>query len=190
MMPKYHASIEYNNDTIMSLSSSINSTFRLELKAIYLLICLLLIIAGTMIGMNTPTGLICVAFGCFFLPSVNAQEKRQARNQIKQMNGQSLHVDYTFTDSCFICSNSKERNEYSYSSIIRLVKEANYYYLFPNSEQAYMIDRSSITPNDEERFEGFISSKVGLQWTQKMSLLTLSIKQWRFNKANTKIATK
>lgn len=185
-MPKFSASIEYNSDTIMELSSAINNTFKIGFKAIYLVICIALIAIGSIIGFHSLVGIVCIAIGCFLLPSINANEKRQAREQIKQMNGHTLHVDYCFHDSHFICFDAKERNKFPYNSIIRLVKNVDYYYMFPNVSQAYMIDRSTIQPADMNKFENFISDKVGLQWTQKISLLTFSLKKWRFNKANTR----
>lgn len=189
-MVLYRASIEYNPANMRLLAAAINNTFKYGLKVIYMGICLLLLILGAFIGWQNSTGIMLIAFGCFLIPSVNAMEKSQANRAIKQLNGQILHVSYTFYDDSFKCANAKEENIFPYSSLIRLVDGKGFFYLFPNAGQAYMIDKSALKPSQENQFKEFLAQKTGLQWTIPLSLMTLNLKQLQHNRKNTRLSKK
>ena len=96
-------------------------------------------------------------------------------------------MEYYFEENRFICSAEKERNAFRYDTIIRLVKEKGYYYMFPNTNQAYMLDRNTLNPQEEEKFEKFIVKKTDLAWTHGMTFLTMNYKTWKYNQQNTKM---
>ena len=185
-MKHFTASIEYNSETLPLLARTINNVFRLRIKFFYLTLCIILLIAGAVLGWQTPQGVACIALGCFLLPSVRALERSGAQKAIRQLNGQPLKVTYDFQDHSFTCSSHKEHNEYAYSSIIRLLEDNHYFYMFPNTSQAYMINKSSLLPNQPEQFRMFIREQVGLQWTAPVSLATLNLRQIQFNRRNTR----
>ena len=70
--------------------------------------------------------------------------------------------------------------------MIRLVSFKEYMYLFPNRTQAMMIDKNTLKPKDEDGFRDFLTEKTGLEWTRPMSVFTISLKQIRFNRKNTR----
>ncbi len=182
----YSARIEYSPENLRRLNNIINNTFRLRIKLIYLGMCISLFIAGAAVGLNNSTGIMLICAGCFLLPSIRTVDNSRVNEAIRKLNGNIVKVNYAFHDDVFICSNDKERNTFSYSSIIRLVEEREYLYMFPNKYQAYMIKLSSIEPSNENEFKAFISSKTNLEWTQRISLLTLNLKKLKFNRRNTK----
>ena len=183
----YTAEIEYTPDNIRKLSRAVNNAFRFNLKVLYLIICIGLIVFGVVIGMNSLTGVVCIAFGCFLIPSVNAMEKNRASRLIRQLNGRVIRVRYQFSESGFSCFDSKENKNVEYGSIIRLLDAGDDLYLFPNSNQAYMLDKHSIVPRGEAGFKEFIADHVGLEWTYPMSLLTLNLKKLKFIRQNTRM---
>ena len=183
----YTASIKYTDENMHKLSRAINNTFKFNLKLIYAVICIGLIIAGVLVGLDNVTGIVMTAFGCFLLPSINVMEKYQANQAIKNLHGVIFTVNYEFREDGFACFNTKERNEFSYETIIRMVKERDAYYLFPNAAQAYMLDKSSVKPAKEELFQEFLEKKTGLSFTLPNSFATLSLKKIRFDKANTRL---
>ena len=186
-MNAYRASITYNPYTLRRLNTIISNTFRSGLKAMYLAICVGLLCAGAKIGLATPKGVALICIACFLLPSVRMIDKNRAEQQIKQMNGKTLNVFYTFEDEQFTCATTGERNTFTYDSIVRMVAQSDFLYLFPNATQAYMIDTSTLEGGSVDEFKAFLVEKVGLEWTLPNSFLTLNLKRILFNKKNTRL---
>ena len=186
-MKEKRASIVYNPYTLRRLNTIVGATFRFGLKLIYLGICLVLLVAGARIGLQNPRGVALICIACFLLPSVRAIDKNRAEQAIRQMNGKTLKVDYCFGDKDFECATEGEKNRFPYRSIARMVEDPEFLYLFPNANQAYMIDLSTLEGVTKDELKSFLAKKVGLEWTKPMSLLTLNLKQLRFNEANTRL---
>ena len=68
-MNHYTASIEYNLETIHTLSLIVSNTFHFGVKLAYLGVCLFFLILGAVLGWQTPAGITCIALGCFLFPS-------------------------------------------------------------------------------------------------------------------------
>ena len=186
-MNEYHASIVYNPYTLRRLNTVIGSTFRFGLKMMYLGICVILLVIGARIGLHTAQGVALVCIACFLFPSVRAFDKNRANQMIRNMNGKTLTVNYTFQADRFWCEAPGEKADYTYDTIARMVEQSDFLYLFPNANQAYMIDTSTLEGGDLSTFKAFLAEKVGLEWTKPMSMLTMNIKQLRFNKKNTRL---
>ena len=186
-MNEYHASVVYNPYTLRKLNSVISGTFRYGLKIFYVGVCVALLVAGAMSGLQTPKGVAMVCIACFLFPSVRAIDKNRAEQAIRKMNGKTLKVDYTFEEESFRCEAPGEKSDFRYEDIVRLVEDPEFLYLFPNASQAFMVDLSTLGEGDRESFKAFLSEKVGLEWTKPMSLLTVNLKQLRFNKKNTRL---
>ena len=183
---KYSASIVYNQETLKELSKTVNNTFRFGQKACYVIACLALLITGCVIGLSTTGGILCAAFACLLLPSVKVMDSRRAAGSLRQLGSKSMTVRYIFREDGYICSNEKEHNEFHYVDIVRLVSHRGCLYLFPNRNQAMMIDKKTLKPDDEDGFKEFLTKKTGLAWTKPMSIFTISLKQIRFNQKNTR----
>lgn len=187
-MSLFHASIEYNPVTLRQLNCVISATFRFGLKMIYTGICVGLLFLGASFGLQNARGVAMICIACFLLPSIRLLDKNRAEQAIRRMNGKTLTVRYTFQEDAFFCETKDEKNRFTYDTIIRLVEQGGYLYLFPNTTQAYMIDLSTLEGGDGEAFRSFLSERVGLGWTKPTSLLTLNLKQLQYNKKNTRLS--
>ena len=183
---EYYASIVYNAETLKRLNKTVSSTFHMGLKLIYFAICAGLMLLGAKVGLTTSRGVALICIACFMLPSIRMLDNNRANQTIKKLNGKTITVSYAFSNSKFTCSGAGEKNEFKYDSIIRMVDQGKYLYLFPNSNQAYMIDTSTIKGGDADSFKSFIAKKVGLEWTKPASIAFMNLKQLRFNKKNTR----
>ena len=183
---EFKASIIYDKDSLKELSRTVNNTFHFRQKVVYVLICLALLICGCVFGLQTVNGMICLACACVLLPSIKVIDSRRAAASLRALGGESMTVSYVFREDGYSCSNDRERNEFDYSGLIRLVSRRGYLYLFPNSTQAMMIDKKSLEPQDEDRFKEFLTERTGMEWTRPMSLFTVNLRQIRFNRQNTK----
>ncbi|MBQ6775166.1 MAG: YcxB family protein [Synergistaceae bacterium] len=150
------ASITYTPENLRELNRVINNTFKMPRKLIYIGVCIALMAAGASKGLNDTRGLALVCLGCFLFPSLRAVENTRLNTLIKQLNGRVVTVKYSFYDDYFTCWDGKEKNEFRYSSIIKTVKKRGNFYMFPNEEQAYMIDLSTLEGISEEKFLSFI----------------------------------
>ena len=186
-MNEYRASVVYNPYTLRKLNTVISGTFRYGLKMFYVGVCVALLVAGAMSGLQTPKGVAMICIACFLFPSVRAIDKNRAEQALRKMNGKTLKVEYTFGEDGFRCEAPGEKAEFTYDSIVRLVEQPDFLYLFPNASQAYMVDLSTLEEGKAEPFKAFLSEKVGLEWTKPVSLLTFNLKPLRFNRKNTRL---
>ena len=183
---EYSARIVYDENSMKELSRAVSNTFQFGQKAVYVLICLAVLLVGCAVGLQTVTGMVCVACACVLLPSIKVIDRRRASASLRQLGGKTMTVRYVFREDGFRCYNDRETNEFSYSDVIRLVSCKGYLYLFPNRTQAMMIDKSTLKPKDEDGFRDFLTERTGLEWTRPMSVFTIGLRQIRFNRKNTR----
>lgn len=183
---QYGASIDYNEKTVAKLDNAVNSTFFFSKRVSALVTCVLMIGGGVFLGFDNTVGVICTLLGCFMLPSVGSIRSRNARQIIKVLNGRPLTMHYVFRNDGFSSTVGEETQENRYHTVIRLVEEKGYLYLFQKVTQACMVDTSTIEPAELENFKKFISKHVGLAWTPMNTFRNFSFQQRRFNKENTR----
>ena len=186
-MQVYQASIRYDENTIARMDRAINDSFFFSRKICFLGICIALIAGGALMGVTTTMGIIALLTGCLLLPSVSSLKSRNARQVLRAMRGRTLKMEYTFSGKKFTCAiASGDTSSYEYDSIIRLVEEKDYLYLFQKPTQACMVDIATLCPNQLAEFKESMTKKTGLQWTKPLSILSFSFRQCRFNRENTR----
>jgi hypothetical protein len=184
--PLFHGKIEYNAGNLEKLSLMISSTFHTGRKLCLFGVCLLMIVFGGSIGYDRIQGMALACAGAFLFPLVNGYDRYKARHMLELLNGNVVTMQFMFYEQEFSCSNPAESNSFSYDTIIRMVDGEEDWYLFPNRQQAYMIDKSTLFPRKADAFMAFMTEKTGLQWTQPRSLLSLNLLQILHERKNTK----
>ena len=154
------ASIEYTPKNLRELNKVINNTFKLTRKIIYILFCVALMAYGASLGLNNTRGLMLICAGCFLLPSLKAIENSRLNALIKRLNGKIIKVKYSFYEDFFTCWDEKETSRFNYNSIIKVVRRRRNFYMFPNENQAYMINLDTLENMNEEKFIDFINEKI------------------------------
>lgn len=185
---QYKACIRYDEKTVGQLDTAISNTFFFARRIYFLVLCVILIVGGTALGMGSTYGIISILLGCVLLPSVGAVKSRNARQIIRYLNGRSLTMEYVFRDDGFTSQVGNEPLKSSYDSVIRLVEENGYLYLFQKKTQACMVDVSTLEPAALEDFKRFVSQRVGLAWTPLNTLRNIGVRQYRLNRENTRRA--
>ena len=186
-MQEYKASIRYDEGTVARLDRAISDSFFFSRRLCFYGICIALIAGGAFMGITTSAGMIALLMGCLLLPSASSVKSRNARQVVRAIKGRSLKMEYSFYEKEFVCSiSSGDTTHNPYSSVIRLVEEKDYLYLFQKPTQACMVDVSTLSPAGTAEFKEFLSRKVGLQWTTPLSLFSLSLRKVRFNRENTR----
>ena len=168
------------------LDNAIASTFFFARRIYFLVLCVILIAGGAALGMGNIYGVLSIVLGCVLLPSVGSAKSRNARQIIRYLNGRTLTMHYTFREDGFTSQVGGEPSENSYDTVIRLVEEKDYLYLFQKPTQACMVDVSTLEPPVLEDFKAFISARVGVAWTPLNTFRNFGVRQHRYNRENTR----
>lgn len=170
---KFSAKMKYDADTVNKLTEMQYAIFHYKEKFILFLASVFFLFCGFYMGANTFWGILFIFMGCILITGINTRPRSIAKKFIKQLDGKFPSFTYTFTDTGF--ASYQEDAETEYSSIIRLIEDKKYLYIYVTQEKAYMIDSSLLTPNNREELKSFISKKTGLKWSKPFSFFTLTV---------------
>ena len=92
-------------------------------------------------------------------------------------------MEYTF-GSKSVQLTGADTNVLEYKEILLLTFDSKYLYIFIQNRSAYMIERSSIKP-DEKGLMQFLTEKTGLSWSRPGSMAKLS--SLRFERVKTRL---
>ena len=174
-MSKYTAKIVYDEKTVLKLDSVITSMYNMKRRLVPLALCVILILCGIYAGFNTAKGVICILMGAFLFPIATKSESSQARQILQVMKGRVLTMEYSFEKDKFICKTLNGETECGYNTIIRLVEDNDYMYLFQKTTQACMIDKKTLTPATPTAFKRELSEATGMKWERPKSLMSLKL---------------
>lgn len=186
-MTAYSAKINHSEDTIRRMAKVQCRTFGVGAMTASFLIALFLIGIG-LFGKPLPDAaqVICIAFGCFALVSMDQPAKVLAQQVIVSLNGNFPKVSYQFHEKDISLTGTDTAARVSYGEIIRLVEDKEYLYLFVTDKSAYMIDRAEVIPGDSLELKGFLAAKVGLDWTRNRLPINISVHYLYHNYKNTR----
>ena len=185
-MTVYTAEIEHSEDTVRKMARAQYDAFRP--KSFYVILLLSLGLLATALfapGLSQPVKLLCIVLGSFLIVGLNSPPRQLADQIIRSLNGCFPKIGYRFGEESVALSGTDTTDRLDYDEIIRLVEQRDYLYLFIRNRSAYMIDRSSIKP-DEAGLMELLKKKTGLAWTRNTSVLNTSLKSLREQKQNTK----
>lgn len=169
----YTAKMKYSAETITKLTEMQYNVFQYREKLMLILASVFSLFLGFYMKSNSIIGVLLIFIGCILITGLNTRPRSIARMLIKQFNGVYPSLSYTFSQSGF--ASDQEKSEMNYSSVIRLIEDKKYLYIYVTKEKAYMIDSSTLSPNNLDGFKEFISSKTGLKWSKPFSLFSLTI---------------
>ena len=184
-MEKYKATVQYTPDLIRKAEKVINKTFYYKNNMIRIVFCIACMIIGGYVQQLLGTTMMFI--GAVILAAGNMNGKRRAERIIEALNGEEIKMSYSFhTDEVFGCVAQGNKSIYPYASLIRLLEDSEFFYLFTGKDQIFVIRKNTISSGRIEEFKKFMTQKTGLEWTKPVILFTLNIRQLLFNKENTK----
>ena len=188
-MPRYKASIIYDEESVQLLDATLQRTFFYWRRYVLFAVCVVFLFMGLRFTIRTGIGLVCILIGCLLAPFAANYviPGSAARMSLEAIKGKQLLMEYEFGDESFTCRIGKKETVYGYRRIVRLIDHGGHLYLCTDLNQACMVDKRSIEPHREDRFMEFISKRAGLRWTKQPTVLGLSLKTIRFNRENTKL---
>ena len=183
MEDRYQASIKHSEETVRIMARAQYETFRPMTYYWLLLISLILLAVALFVpGLGQSVKILCILLGSFTLVGLNSPARQLADQVIRSLNGKFPTISYLFEDELIRLKGTDNADSLPYSDIYLLLEQKDYLYLFLKDHSSYMLDRSSITPN-EAGLMALISEKTGLPWTKNRSILNTSIKTLKEQKA-------
>lgn len=168
-MEKITAKMAHSKDTIIRLSLTQYNCFEFKSKMVRFLLAMVLIIYGLYADPGMLTPMIALFFGCILIANLSLRPRLRASKVIEQLHGQFPRSDYVFDRTSF--TDGSNGKAISYSSLIRLVEDREYLYLYISQESAYMVEKASVS-HGASVLKDFLVEKTGLSWTRPTSLLS------------------
>lgn len=175
----YSAKMQHNSDTIERLVVMQYNTFQIKNKLFRVFISMVMLVYGVLMsGKQLITPYLCLFLGCVILAGLNVRPKSEAKKLISQMGRRFPSSDYSFSENSFL--DGAGASPISYSSLIKLIDDRAYLYLYVSRQSAYMIDRNTVKgPEGLDGFKDFLAQKAGLKWSRSKNFWLFSIKDLR-----------
>lgn len=177
-MLRYTGKMEYNEAAVFKLTETQYNMFQADKKIRLMVLSVILLFAGFGIGMKSAFGIACIFVGCVLITGRNTRPRALAKQFISELNGSYPVFSYIFTDTGF--KTQTEQAEIKYSSIICLVLDKDYIYIYVSPEKTYMIEVKSIKPeNGNADFQSFLTKQTGLPWSSALTLFNFNYRKMK-----------
>ena len=174
MTELYSAKMKHSSDTLKRFTVLQYDTFEPLGKLLRFALAVVLIIVGAASGSSALLVFLLFA-GCVLLTNLNFKAASVADQVERALGGKFPTLDYSFSDSGF--TDGEGREEVAYSSLIRLIEDKDYLYLFVSKASGYMVEIASVTGDGgAEGLKRLLSEKSGCNWTSPVTLLNLRLK--------------
>ncbi len=174
-MALFTASIKQNTETIRQYASVLFNVFYSRIKIIGFLISVFLVLTGGFIVKREGISLLLIFLGCILFTSLDAPARYMANRVIALFHGSFPLLVYSFYDDYFLL-NDKE-TKISYDSLIKLIEDEKYYYLFQTKQYGIMVRKDSVSGDTaEEGFKEFIGEKAKLKWEKPPTIMSINLK--------------
>ena len=174
-MRQYTGAIVQSPETVKRYCTLQYNVFQTRKKIAVLALSVALAVSGIIIaGNNKLLGLGLAFVGCLIFSNSNAAAEYTANRIIELFKGNYPTLHYSFSYSFLMLEDSNKTVEYN--SLIRLVEDDEYLYLFENPQYAVMVKKSLISgENGAEGLKKLLSEKTGLLWTRPLSVLNFKL---------------
>lgn len=174
-MIRFTAKMNYSEDTVYKLTEMQHRTFQTSQRLVMIIAAIVSLLFGFRLGFGSITGILFTFFGCILLTGLNSRPRATAKAFVAELKGKYPLLVYTFSDNGF--SSQEEERETPYSSIIKLVDDGEYLFIYVSTEKAYMIETSSVrSQTGNADFKEYIAKKASLSWTRPLNLFNFNIK--------------
>lgn len=166
--------VTYDASTVKRMERVRYRTFHLSTTVARIFCAVIMVVCGYLTG--GVMGTLFVAFGCILAVSGDITGRWRADQTIKALAGGSISVRYEFYDRYFLSISNGEPLRCEYTDLILLMEDEQYFYLYPNQFQVYMIAAGSLEPDRKESFRELLAGEGDLTWIRPLSLLTANLK--------------
>ena len=173
-MAEASASMQHTEATIRLLSRTQYRIFCFGRRAVQAL-CGLILILLSLRGQGSIMTVLCLFAGCWLCMNTDVPAKVRAGKVIDSMQGRFPLTRYTFYGEAFTLIAGDKQERIAYTSLIRLVEDDAYLYLYISKLSAYMVDKATASP-DVQTIRRLVGDGSGLRWTRPTSLVNFSLR--------------
>lgn len=167
--PVFTARMTYSPEAVRRLTNLQYNSFHFGEKAMQILCGIILLLIGIYLKANR-IGIISVACGCFILVSSNLKPKMLADQLCRQYGDQFPSLEYYFSDTGL--STQQVREETPYASMIRLIDDGSFLFLFQSQTTVYMLEKETVAGQGAaEELKAFLQEKTSRNWEKPVRLL-------------------
>lgn len=179
---RYQMEFKHDAQTIRRLSQTQYLSFEKRYIVLQMIIGLAFLAFAVLHQDDTALFTLFALFGCWLLISWKQIPLFRANKIVRQCGGIFPTTVYSFGSKGIRVSNEDSSTTVPYTELIRLVEDDEYVFLFVHKEGAYMLKK----PDHASAFLNDLTERTGLKWIRPKSLFSLSFKQLRAEKINTK----
>jgi hypothetical protein len=183
-MKVYTAKIRHSENTIKAMAKTQYECFRS--KSYYVMMVAAVALLGLALfvdELSQSIKTLMIMLGCFSIVGLGSPPRQLARQVISNLKGKFPAMEYTFGAKSVQLTGA-DTNVLEYKEILLLTFDSKYLYIFIQNRSAYMIERSSIKP-DEKGLMQHLTEKTGLSWSRPGSMAKLS--SLRFERVKTRL---
>lgn len=163
-MTKYRAQIEYNKQNVMRMSNVVCYAFERVTPRMIQVSGICLGGAGLYRMATLGDGLPLLIAAVLIATNADVRGRALGRKMCKFMEGWWPVMSFDFTEREIESHTDREKSSTPYQTLIRLMEDRNFFYLFTSATSAFMVDKKTIDPGDTKGFKSFLCEKTGLEW--------------------------
>lgn len=174
-MKPYYAGIQQSRETITRYSRVQFNIFKSRTKLAVICFAAGLVVIGlALLNSYKALAVILVFLGCIVFANQDAGADYTANLVIDMFQGKFPRLKYAFFSSGFLIADNEK--EIPYRSLIRLVEDDEYLYLFQSDKLGYMIKSSTVIGDRGlQGLKDLLAEKTKLKWTRQNRFLTFSL---------------
>ncbi len=174
-MKPYYAGIQQSRETITRYSRVQFNIFKSRTKLAVICFAAGLVVIGlALLNSYKALAVILVFLGCIVFANQDAGANYTANLVIDMFQGKFPRLKYAFFSSGFLIADNEK--EIPYRSLIRLVEDDEYLYLFQSDKLGYMIKSSTVIGDRGlQGLKELLAEKTKLKWTRQNRFLTFSL---------------
>ncbi len=153
--------VQHTRDTCMRLALVQDRCFAHARRAVRVVLAAIPAAGGFFAGLDTTPGVLLLVLAVMFYYFTASMYEQDGERAFRAIPKAICEVTYRFGPGGFTVNTGGEEREVPYGDLYALVCDGEYFYLFINPQQAYMMRAAS---GDEQAFRSLLSKKTGKKW--------------------------
>ena len=171
---RYRAKIDHTEKTILTLFRVEYHTYEQKKMLLRFLIGFLIVLAGVFAPLPTWGRAVLLLIGAWLIASLDFPSQIRVDRTLEQRKGRLPRMSYEFYEDEFVLS-GEGTMRIPYKKLRRLIEDRDYLYLFLSRDSVCMMARSSLQPQEPDKFKAFVAEKTGLLWRRERGLLSIDL---------------
>ena len=164
-MQNYTARIQYDRRNVMRMAHVVCYAFEKVTPPLLQLSGMAVMGAGFYRMYAAGDGLPLLIIGILIVTNADVRGRAMGRKMCKFMEGWWPLMKFSFEEDGIHSETDREKMVTPYGNVIRLIDERSFYYVFTGPNTAFMIDKSTVSPEDQDGFMAMLMARTGKEWT-------------------------